>query len=235
MSATKSANEPTGPVPEAAFTIHDFRNPLSTIHLGAEMLLSAALPAPLHRVARNMYGASVRLKELCDESLSRDAKSGMQQRACNLRELISSAVERIAVLAESQSVELIQRVSGNVVVTLDFQRIRRVLINLFVNALEAMPKGGTIHISALAEADSALIKVRDTGPGIAPELRERLFEPFATAGKAGGLGLGLSLSRQAVLDHGGQMWVEFGGQGACFAMLLPVAPGAEPVHADALS
>jgi signal transduction histidine kinase len=67
--------------------------------------------------------------------------------------------------------------------------------------------------------------VRDTGPGIAPEVRDRLFQPFATAGKPSGVGLGLAVSRQAVLEHGGQMWVEFAGHGACFAVRLPAVPG----------
>ena len=84
-----------------------------------------------------------------------------------------------------------------------------------------MPDGGTIRISALLEHRSVLIKVRDTGPGIAPEIRDRMFQPFVTAGKAGGLGLGLAFSRQAVIDHGGRMWVESGSAGACFAICLP--------------
>jgi signal transduction histidine kinase len=92
---------------------------------------------------------------------------------------------------------------------------------LFVNALDVMPSGGKIRISAIPQHSSVLIKVRDTGPGIDPEIRDRLFQPFTTAGKSDGLGLGLAFSRQAVLDHGGQMWVEAGGQGACFALYLP--------------
>lgn len=78
-----------------------------------------------------------------------------------------------------------------------------------------------IRISAIAERDSILVKVRDTGPGINPEIRDRLFQPLSTAGKSDGLGLGLAFSRQAVLDHGGQIWVETDGPGACFALYLP--------------
>jgi len=65
---------------------------------------------------------------------------------------------------------------------------------------------------------------RDTGPGIAPAIRDSLFEPFVSAGKKNGLGLGLALSRQTVLDHGGEMWAESEpGQGACFRVRLPAA------------
>ena len=130
-------------------------------------------------------------------------------------------MDKIALVAEAQSVQIVQNVPENLVITLDRQRIQRVLVNLFVNALDVMPGGGTIRISAILERHSVLIKVRDTGPGIAPEIRDQLFQPFATAGKAGGLGLGLAFSRQAVLDHGGQMWVESGSKGACFAFCLP--------------
>ena len=84
-----------------------------------------------------------------------------------------------------------------------------------------MPGGGTIRISAIPERHSILVKVRDTGPGIDPIIRDRIFQPFATAGKADGLGLGLAFSRQAVLDHGGQMWVNRASQDACFAFCLP--------------
>jgi signal transduction histidine kinase len=96
-----------------------------------------------------------------------------------------------------------------------------------------MTGGGTIRISAIPERHSVLIKVRDTGPRIAPELRDRLFQPFATARKAGGLGLGLYFSRQAVIDHGGQMWVESGSHGSCFAFRLPRILNTVPPHADA--
>jgi signal transduction histidine kinase len=91
-----------------------------------------------------------------------------------------------------------------------------------MNAIEVMPNGGTIHISAASEHRWVVIQVRDTGPGIAPEIRSRLFQPFVTARKASGLGLGLALSRQAVIDHGGEMWAESSQRGACFALRLPM-------------
>jgi signal transduction histidine kinase len=76
----------------------------------------------------------------------------------------------------------------------------------------------------LPNEGSQAVHVEDTGPGIAPEIRARLFEPFVSAGKRNGLGLGLALSRQTVLDHGGDMWVESTpGRGARFSFRLPGA------------
>lgn len=216
--------ESGGAIPEIASLVHDLRNPLSAIHGGAEMLIGSKLSDPqVHRIARNLFSASVRVQELLDEFLTRYRGTDRGVEPADLRELITSAVDKVALVAESQSVQIVQHVPGNLVITADRQRIKRTLVNLLVNALDAMLGGGTIRISAIPERHFVLIKVRDTGPGIDPEIRDRLFQPFVTAGKPGGLGLGLAFSRQAVLDHGGQMWVESGGQGACFAFCLPSA------------
>jgi signal transduction histidine kinase len=202
--------------------VHDLRNPLSAIHGSAELLISASLSEPqVQRVARNLYSASTRIKGLLDEVLTRYRGTARGVEPSDLGELVTSAVDKVAMVAEAQSVQITQSVPDELVIMLDRQRIERVLVNLFVNALDVMTRGGTIRISATPERRSVLIKVRDTGPGIAPELRDRLFEPFATAGKVGGVGLGLYYSREAVLDHGGQMWVESGSHGACFAVRLP--------------
>lgn len=140
---------------------------------------------------------------------------------CHVGELVASAVDKIALLAECQKVYIVLSVPENLSMIADRLRIERVLVNLLVNALDVMLSGGIVRISALAVGPSILIKVRDTGPGIAPGIRDRLFQPFATAGKPGGLGLGLALSRQAVIDHGGDMWAESTARGACFILRLP--------------
>jgi len=227
MNEGTTVEEREGSLLAIASIVHDLRNPLSAIHGSAEILIGSRLSeSQIHRIARNVYGASVRMKELLDEFLSRYRGSDQELEFCNLRELVTSAADRMSLLAEAQSVQIVLRVPGNLVVALDRPRIQRVLVNLLVNALDVMPNGGTIRISAVSLGHSVLIKVRDTGPGIAPEIRDRLFEPFVTAGKPGGLGLGLALSRQTVIDHGGHMWAESCRDGACFAVRLPVIPQA---------
>jgi two-component system sporulation sensor kinase A len=107
-------------------------------------------------------------------------------------------------------------------------RMERAFVNLIANSLEAMPEGGAVRISAELRDGAAVVRVEDNGPGIPPEIRSQLFQPFVSAGKRNGLGLGLALSRQTVLEHGGDMWVEpVAGPGARFSFRLPAVA---PVH-----
>jgi signal transduction histidine kinase len=103
-------------------------------------------------------------------------------------------------------------------------RMERVFLNLIGNSLEAMPGGGAIRISARRDGDDVIVEFMDTGPGISEEVRKNLFQPFVSFGKKNGLGLGLALSRQTVLDHGGDMWSgSEPGKGAHFYLRLPTA------------
>ena len=222
MNVVTIDSEQTDSLPAVVSIVHDLRNPLATIHSSAEMLVLLSLSQPqVQRIARNMYSASVRMRELLEEFFDRSRRLEKEVELSDVRELVTSAVDKIEVSAEFQSVRIVQVVPEGLEVALDRHRIHRVLVNLLVNALEVMPDGGIIHISAVSDGCSVLIRVRDNGPGIAPEIHGRLFQPFATAGKANGIGLGLAFSRQVVIDHGGQMWVESSSRGACFAIRLP--------------
>jgi|SRR5689334_3197359 signal transduction histidine kinase len=223
MSTINSASQHASSVPAVASIVHDLRNPLTAIHGGAELLVGSRLSQPqIHRIARNMYGASLRMKELLDELLNRWASREREAEFCDFRDLIASAVDKIAVIAESQSVRIVQNLPERLVIAVERHRMESVVVNLLVNALEAMPTGGSIDISAVFDQHSVIVQVSDNGPGIPAGIRHRLFQPFATAGKANGFGLGLALSRQAVIDHGGEMWAESSPHGARFSFRLPV-------------
>jgi signal transduction histidine kinase len=146
-------------------------------------------------------------------------------RLCDLREIVGAVAGSLESAAAAQQVRIVLEVPEGLELPLDRRRIERVFLNLMGNALEAMPGGGAIAVSAAAETDSVVVTVRDTGPGIAPEIRTRLFQPFVTARKKTGLGLGLALARQAVVDHGGDMWADSSESGASFLFRLPRSPG----------
>ena len=99
--------------------------------------------------------------------------------------------------------------------------MHRVFSNLFLNALQAMPDGGTLTIDATAANGSVAISVRDTGVGIPHEMRDKLFSPLST-GKAKGTGLGLAVVKRIVEAHGGTITFESeGGKGTMFRVIVP--------------
>jgi two-component system NtrC family sensor kinase len=100
-------------------------------------------------------------------------------------------------------------------------QIRQVFLNLILNAIEAMPEGGTLTVRTIAGPTVALIEIQDTGIGIPADIRPQLFEPFFT-NKPNGTGLGLSISAHIITQHGGQIEVESAeGQGSTFRVVLP--------------
>jgi signal transduction histidine kinase len=214
--------------------VHDLRNPLAAVYGGAEMLVDSELTAPqVKRLAANIYRASRRIQELLQDLLNVSRGSARGAEICKLREVAEAGCQSLLAAADTQRVHLQVEIPEAIELPLERNRMERVFANLAGNALEMMPDGGRILISASAENGFVVVEVRDTGPGIAPEIRDNLFEPFVSAGKKSGLGLGLALARQTVLDHGGDMWAESGAVGgACFRLRLPVtqAGRATPEH-----
>ena len=104
----------------------------------------------------------------------------------------------------------------------DPEELRRALINLISNAIEAMQEGGDLYASVLVEGDEVTIEVRDTGPGISAEVAARLFEPYFTT-RSSGTGLGLAIVRRVVEDAGGRVQLENAevGTGAVARLILP--------------
>jgi signal transduction histidine kinase len=108
----------------------------------------------------------------------------------------------------------------------DTERILQVLWNLTGNAIKFTPKGGRVFVRAEEAGDEVLFSITDTGPGIAPEHIDRLFDPFWQDKRTArlGTGLGLPISRAIVEAHGGRIWAESTvGEGATFAFTLPRA------------
>jgi len=202
--------------------LHDLRNPLASICGCSEMLLDLDLtPEQVKRLSRNIHQSAGRMRELLGNLFDLTQGKVAEAEPCSIREMIVRACEISAAAAHDQRIEI----SLDLQVQRETQAVRgrmeRVFVNLITNAVEAMPRGGRILIAARETADCALIEVEDSGPGIPPEIRERLFEPFVSARKKDGLGLGLAISLRTVRDHGGEMWTE-SARGARFVIRLPL-------------
>ncbi|HVW83708.1 MAG TPA: ATP-binding protein [Bryobacteraceae bacterium] len=201
--------------------VHDLRNPLAAIYGGAEMMMDGDLSTQQsQRIAGNIYRSSRAIKDMLQELV--DVSRGRIQapERCRLSEVIGAAVEAQAASAEQHGIEIRNAVDSSIEVPVEPGRMERVFLNLISNSIEAMPDGGRIDIAAHRNGHDVLVCVDDTGPGVPPSVRQRLFQPFVTSGK-NGLGLGLALSRQAVLDHGGDLWIEDAAAGAHFRLRLP--------------
>ena len=206
----------------SASIVHDLRNPLGTVFAGAEMLMQLdPASAQVTRLAANIYRAADRMRALLADLAGASCGNMSTFGMCRIRDVIIAASEAALPAAEKHCVEMLNNVPCSIETILERSRMERVFFNLISNALEAMPHGGKIRIGARKADNCVLIDVQDTGPGIPLEIRDRLFEPFVTAGKDHGLGLGLALSRRTVRDHGGDMWLE-PASGARFLIKLPL-------------
>jgi signal transduction histidine kinase len=166
-----------------------------------------------------MLGEVERLKRLTEDFLDVAGDRAIVRTRIDLRDVLEDAA-RAAEAAFPVRVRLfigqLPPIEG------DRGRLRQVFANLLSNAAEAQCKG-EIELTAVAADSEVRVTVHDSGPGVAPEIRVRLFEPFVT-GRAGGTGLGLALSRRFVERHGGMLdLIGDGRPGATFQVRLPVA------------
>jgi signal transduction histidine kinase len=207
----------------AAGVAHEVRNPLTAMKL----LVEAALrPGPRGGLTeedlRVICGEIVRLEETVEHFLSFARLPHPKREICDLRYTIGSSLELVRTRAQRQGVEIETVVPPEPIpVDLDAGQFHQVVLNLLLNALDVMPRGGRVTLRLETSRELARLSVLDTGPGIAPEMVGRLFTPFAST-KPTGTGLGLSLARRIVEEHGGSIT---GGNvpagGASFTILLP--------------
>jgi len=210
----------------ATSIVHDLRNPLAAIYGGAEMLVDGRLSTEqVQRLSGNIYRSSRRIQQLLQELVDAGRGTMAGSEVCRLNDIVAAAYEVHAGAAAAQAVTVEIDIPPDIELPLERARMERVFLNLIDNALAAMPRGGHLKITAETSSDSVVVRVQDSGPGIAPQIRHQLFQPFVTSGKKNGVGLGLAFSHQTVLDHGGDLWADTEvDEGARFVITLPRQP-----------
>ena len=205
----------------AAVVAHEVKNPLASIG-GVLQVLRSRAPAgsPDHEILGKVLARLNELDQLVDELLqfSRPRRPVSEPVALDafLREV--AGLFRQDPAARDVQVDLR---AEPVLVRLDRGMMSRVLLNLLLNAAQAMDGRGRIEVDCAAEGGVAVVTITDEGSGIAEELRERVFDPFYTT-KARGTGLGLPVARQVAAAHGGTLIVTAGPRGgARFVLTLP--------------
>jgi two-component system sensor histidine kinase HydH len=211
----------------AATVAHEIRNPLNAISMGLQRLKVEFQPTDdqeqYSRVTELMLGEVHRLNSIVEQFLSLARPLEIKPEALRVQDILNELATLVEGEAQQSKVQ-IRVVAPPTLPPLraDREYLRQTLLNLILNGLQAMPEGGTLTMKANTSNGNCLISVTDTGIGIAPENRRRIFEPYFTT-KAKGSGLGLAIARRIIEAHGGTITVlSETDQGCCFQISLPI-------------
>lgn len=213
---------------------HEVNNPIAVIQGNLDLLRELLPPAALARIAPEMklLDEQVERMRLVVTQLLQFARPGEYAGyvdSVDPATLLRESLVLVQHLLARSGIQVRQALAATAPVQINRQELQQVLVNLMVNAIHVMPDGGVLTLVTRQAGGEVAIEVRDTGPGLAPELLERLFQPFATS-KKDGTGLGLWISRGIVERYGGDIRAgarDDGERGACFTVLLRTEVPAE--------
>ena len=222
---------------------HELKTPLANIREGTDLLLDGAV-GPIddnqREVASILRENALRLQQLIENLLSYSAwksrASSVELTSFRLSSLVGTVIDSQRLAMAARNITLDMHVA-DLHVTADRAKLKLVLENLLSNALKFTPRGGTIHLHAYPDGVTTVIDCADTGPGIAPEERDKVFDAFYSGnapqgGPLKGTGIGLSVVREFVEAHGGTVEIVSGTYpGAHLRIRLPSATRREAAHA----
>jgi len=206
----------------AAGLAHEIRNPLNSIALTVQLLerrfdTNSIRREDLRTVRTEVDRLSTLLNDLLDLQRTRQSHPKVQ---CVVP-VIQHCISLIQRQAEMQNLQVsFHSPEQELRALFDPQQLTQTVVNLLLNALEASPAGGMVHVRTFEENGNVSVQVQDEGPGLGIEQQEHLFEPFYTT-KPAGTGLGLAVSRELMRAHGGDLFYVPGETGASFVVALP--------------
>lgn len=212
---------------------HEVKNPLTPISLSVDLLRrahaesSADFDTVLERTLDMIQRQVVNMREVTRD-FAAFAGEHRTRRPVEVGELLDDVLELSAAWAAERKV-VIERRGDSGVVMADPGELRRAVLNLVSNAMEAMPEGGTLEVDVRSVGDFVDVVVKDTGSGLGDDVREHLFQPYFTT-RSSGTGLGLAIVRRVVEDMGGSVSLENRreGTGAVAKLHLPTSNPTEP-------
>jgi len=201
---------------------HDLRNPLQSIEIAAYYLNNELPSLPIPKETKEM------LKVISDsvnyaDKIIRDLHDFSATKKFTLTKTNINAIirETLSQVGTPENVKIVTKLSYLPKIRADKDMVRRVFLNLALNGIQAMEKGGTLEISTKKTKEFVEVAFKDTGIGIPKEDMRRIFTPFFTR-KAKGMGVGLAICKRFVENHGGKIEVESEeGKGSTFTVKLP--------------
>ncbi len=225
----------------AAGVGHEINNPLASVMAGVESLMrwlargdySAEEVAEAEETLRALDREVTRCRETSDKLMLLAQPISTAPSWVDLNKAVRDTISLLRYQARRQGVEVVEALDAELPqIWAKDTGMRSVLMNLMMNAVQAMASGGTLRVATARQGKRVVVTVEDTGPGIAPQVAQRIWDPFFTTKPLGkGTGLGLSITNRIVTRHGGSIRLESTpGQGARFIIELPVAgPGGSDV------
>jgi len=203
---------------------HEIRNPLGVISGSAQTLGKITDQQTREELIQFIIGETERLNNLLRDFLDFARPREPNPTVCDLRKLADHSIEMVASKAAECGVRIEKQYAPDLpLIVVDPGQIEQIFVNLELNAIEAMPQGGTIKVG-IKKSDSKrlAIKISDAGCGIPAEIRSRIYDPFFTT-KEAGTGLGLSVVHRIVENHGGEISLSTAeGKGTTFTVTLPI-------------
>jgi len=212
----------------AASVVHELNTPLSVIVSATQMILrEEELSEFVREMVERVNEEAHRLAELTRGVLSFTRRDGVGGGEAHVNQVLGEVMTLLRFEARRRAIAVVEDLDYRLPsVAADPNRVKQVLINLIMNALQAMGEGGTLFLRTVLEGETAVtVQVADTGPGIPPEALERIFTPFFTTKEPGeGTGLGLFITRKLMEGIGGTIAVaSVVGEGTTFTLTFPVA------------
>lgn len=193
----------------ASGVAHELNNPLTSILMNINLLMEEVEDRPdLHRELKRISDDTLRCQRIIDELRDFSRQHELAISPSDINGVVQEALGLIDHQLKLQGITLSQEFCPRAPpIPCDPDRIQQVLMNVFVNAIQAMPQGGRLTVSTALQEGLAEIAVRDSGPGIPRQIRGKIFDPFFTT-KSGGTGLGLSIAYRIMDEHGGRVEIE---------------------------
>jgi len=208
----------------AAGVAHEVNTPLTGISSFTQMLLERSDPDdPKTGLLEKIERQTFRAAKIVNSLLNLARPSGGETGPVDLNAVISDVLALLEHQFRTGRVQVRRNLSQSGVIVNGIEyKLQQVFLNLFLNARDAMPKGGWLSVETALNDDEAVVEVADTGVGISPDQLMRIYDPFFTTKEGGGTGLGLSVTYGIVQEHGGTLTCESQlGQGTRFRLVLP--------------